>query len=276
MVHSNVSTDLLYLYAIIPAAELEEVEFPQLKGINQKTASYIIHKELAAIVTPVNFQDYSQQQIDLQLKNIEWLKEKAFHHHECISSIHKSFTVLPINFCTIFQNKQNLKDLLSEQYDMLLQKLTILKNKQEWNLKVFCRVDYALEYVANSNVTVTELKEKIQFMPKGKQFLMNKKLQQLIASELEKEQTKWINQIKIQLQSFILDSVLRRNWRKEVTEREEDMIGNFDFLIDENKSEQFLQEIQKIETSLEPFGCTFQVTGPWPPYHFSKLQMGNE
>jgi len=276
MVHIKVTRDFLYLYAIILATELEEIEFPQLKGIDEKVASYVIHKDLAAIVTPVNSPDYSQAQIDLQLKNIDWLQEKAFHHHECISAIHKYFTVLPINFCTIFQNKQNLESLLTEQYDELLKKLTFLKDKQEWNLKVFCKVDKALDYVTSSNTTVTELKEKIETMPKGKQFLMKKKLQQLITSEFEKEQGQWLYQIRHQLEPFVVDSVLRKNWGKDVTKREDDMIGNVDFLLEGDRSEVFLHEIQEIEKSFEAYGCTCKVTGPWPPYHFSKMQMVNE
>ena len=43
-----------------------------------------------------------------------------------------------MSLCTIFQNENNLESLLNDQYDVLLQKLTILKDKQEWNLKLFC------------------------------------------------------------------------------------------------------------------------------------------
>ena len=41
-----------------------------------------------------------------------------------------------MSLCTIFQNENNLESLLNDQYDVLLQKLTILKDKQEWNLKL--------------------------------------------------------------------------------------------------------------------------------------------
>ena len=95
MAHTTVKTDLIYLYGVILASELQETEVPPIIGIDQKKASIIRFKEVAAVITPVNSLKYSQQQIDLQLKDAEWLKQKAFHHHECISALHSQFTILP-------------------------------------------------------------------------------------------------------------------------------------------------------------------------------------
>jgi Gas vesicle synthesis protein GvpL/GvpF len=271
MTHTELETDFLYMYGVILAEELQKLEVPTIMGIDQNPTTIKIFKNLAAIITPINAQKFSQQQIDLKLKDAEWLKEKAFHHHQCITIIHQNFTVLPMSFCTIFQNESNLESLLNDQYDVLLQKLTINKDKQEFNLKLFCNTEKALSYVLGHNTSVIDLRGKLASMPKGKQFLMKKKLEHLIASELEEEQSRWWQDINQQLKSVVTDANLRRNWGREVTERKDEMIVNCDFLIDENKSEQFLNKIEDIEKSLEELGCTFHVTGPWPPYHFSKM-----
>lgn len=263
-------TDFIYLYGVILTEELVKTEVPTMVGIDQKNAIVLKFKELAAIITPVNPLQFSQQQIDLQLKNPDWLKEKAFHHHECISVINTQFTILPMSFCTIFQNEENLTTLLSEQYDVILQQLFRFKDKQEWNLKIYCDSRQALSYVVYHNPNVLELKENIANMPKGKQFIMKKKLDQLITNELEKEQSLWWQRIENQLQSIFSASRLRKNWGREITERNDDMIVNCDFLIDKKKTEQFLTKVQKLEWTFSELGCTFQVSGPWPPYHFSK------
>lgn len=268
---TKVKTDFLYMYGVILAEELQTTEVPSIMGIDQRTATIKIYKELAAVITPVNALDFSQQKIDLQLKDAEWLKEKAFHHHEVISVIQQNFNVLPMSFCTIFQNEENLESLLTDQYNMIFQKLLSLKDTQEWNIKMFCNTERALSYVINHNSAVVQLRENLASMPKGKQFLMKKKLEHLIASELEMEQSKWWGQINDLLKAFVTDTNLRKNWGKEVTERKDDMIVNCDFLVGKPKSEQFLNKIQEIEKSYETIGCIFQVTGPWPPYHFSKM-----
>jgi hypothetical protein len=270
MAHTKTDTDFIYLYGVILAEELENSDIPAIIGIDQKRVSIIYFKELAAVITPVNPHKYSQQQIDHLLKDPEWLKEKAFHHHEGISVIHNEFTILPMSFCTIFQNEDNLKSLLNEQYDMILHNLKTLKNKQEWNIKIYCNSKQALSYVVHHSPKVLELRENIANMPKGKQFIMKKKLDQMITNELEKEQSLWWQRIEQQLQSLFSVSRIRKNWGREITERTDDMIVNCDFLIDKKKSEQFLTKVQELEHPFSVLGCTFQVSGPWPPYHFSK------
>lgn len=273
MAQLDVDTEFLYMYGVIPAEELQTLEVPSIMGIDQNPATVKTFKEIAVITTQVSAQDFSQQQIDLQLKDAEWLKEKAFHHHECITAIYKNFTILPMSFCTIFQNEGNLESLLTDQYDAFRQKLSVLKGKQEWNLKLFRNTETALSYVLRHNTAVVDLSEKLTSMPKGKQFLMKKKLEQLIVSELEEEQSRWWVDINKHLKSLVAETNLRRNWGKEVTERNDEMIVNCDFLIDEDKTEQFLNKMEEIEKLFETMGCTFHVTGPWPPYHFSKMAM---
>lgn len=270
MTHTTLETDFIYLYGVILSEELQSSEVPVLVGIDQKKATVLHYKELAAVITPVNPHKFSQQQIDLQLKDPDWLKEKAFHHHECITAIHTHFTVLPMSFCTIFQKEENLFALLNEQYDVILQQLLRFKEKQEWNLKIYCHSEQAYSYVVHHNPSVLQLKENIANMPKGKQFIMKKRLDQLITNELEKEQSLWWQRMEQQLQSIFCDSRLRANWGREITERKDDMIVNCDFLIEKKKTEPFLAKVQELEHTFSAFGCTFQVSGPWPPYHFSK------
>lgn len=271
MSHTKVETGFLYLYGVILAEELEKADIPSILGIDQKIVTTKIYKQLAAVITSVNAQYFSQEQIDIQLKDAEWLKEKAFHHHEVISIIQQHFTVLPLSFCTIFQNNRNLESLLADQYDAIFQKLLSLKNQQEWNLKVFCNNEKALSFVLQHNKAVLDLREKLVLMPKGKQFLMKKKLENLITSELDVEQSKWWSEIQQHVTSVVSEINLRKNWGKEVTERKDEMIVNCDFLIENSKSEEFINRVIELEKLFEPLGCIFQVTGPWPPYHFSKM-----
>lgn len=271
MTQTEIETNFLYLYGIVFAKELQRSEVPIIMGIDQNPITVKIHKNIAAIITTVNPHHFSQQQIDLQLKDPEWLKEKALHHHECITSLHQNFTVIPLSLCTIFKNEKNLESYIESEYEGLLQKLTDIKDKREWNMKVFCHLETAFSHVLKNNTAVRDLREKLETMPKGKKFLMEKKLDHVIATEFEIEQSRWWKEINQQLKSFVIDTNLRRNWGKEVTNRKDEMMINCDFLIDEHKSEQFFQQVEEIEKSYEALGCTFHLTGPWPPYHFSKF-----
>ncbi|MEO2075603.1 MAG: GvpL/GvpF family gas vesicle protein [Bacillus sp. (in: firmicutes)] len=272
MSQTRVVTEYIYMYGVILSEELQSSVIPSILGMEQRGVTVKIFNGLAAIITPVSSQNFSQQQIDLQLKDAEWLKEKAFHHHEVISLIQQHFTTLPMSFCTIFESENNLVNLLTDQYDGILQKLNSLKGKQEWNVKLFCVIDRAQRYVIEHNPAVVELREQLKSMLKGKQFIMKKKLEQLVASQVEYEQSKWWKEIHDEISPYVNDLNLRQNWGKEVTDRTDDMIVNCDFLVDKANTTYFLNKVQELEDTFKEIGCSFQVTGPWPPYHFSKME----
>lgn len=270
----NEPENYLYVYGIIPCEEYRASGFHSLVGIDQKPANVVIHKAFAAITTPVNPQKFSQSNIDLLSKDLEWLQENAVHHHATIEDLNRQFTILPMSFCTIFQNEAKLVSLLEDKYDQIYDKIQSLKGKKEWNLKVYCRMEISKEFVYNNNPGIMQLKEKLQSMPAGKQFLMKKKLDHQIEEELAKEHGRWQAEIQQCLKPYINDSSLRSNWGKEITGRKDDMIVNCDFLVDYNLSDEFLKAIEETENKFGEKGCSFEVTGPWPPYHFSK--MGSE
>ncbi|MED4226367.1 GvpL/GvpF family gas vesicle protein [Neobacillus cucumis] len=271
MASTGAATDFLYLYGVILVEELQTKEVPSIMGIDGKAVSDVFYKRIAACYTPVNAQTFSQQQIELQLKDPDWLKDKAFHHHEIISEIHKNFTILPMSFCTVFQKMENLEAILKNQYNEILEKLHSLKDQQEWNLKVYYNTEKILNYINLHNPTVMDLKEKIPTMPKGKQFIMRKKLEQLISSQVELELAKWWQEISDELAFYVTTANLRKIWGREVTERKDEMMVNCDFLIAKETANLFFHKMKDLEKKYAEFGCGFQLTGPWPPYHFSKM-----
>jgi hypothetical protein len=263
--------EFVYLYGIIPFNEVEQKEVPLFDGINESHRFLIHYQDIMAVVCYVNQSEYSQEQIDLKIKNPKWLEQKAFHHHECISLIDKYSTILPFPFCTIFESENNVKLMLAEHYHILSQKLNTLHQKREWNLKIYYDSERLKSCVSENNPTVLAFQREIERMPKGKQFIMRKKLQQLIQEEVEKEQDKQIRELTEDLISFSTDYLIRKNWGKEITQRNDDMLLNGDFLVDKNNSEAFFTCIRNYERSFSNHGWFFQLTGPWPPYHFSKF-----
>jgi hypothetical protein len=264
-------SDYLYVYGIMPKEELSESVLPSIIGIDHQPTTAIKFKDIVAIATQVNPQIFSQQNMDSLSKNIDWLQENALHHHSCIEELNRCFTILPFSFCTIFQNEQKLLTLLNKRYVELSGKLQTLKGKEEWNLKVFCKLETTKHFVLENNPSIIELKDSLASMPKGKQFLMRKKIDLKIGEEIVKEFGNWQAEIQKYLTDIIEESSLRTNWGKEVTGRADEMIINCDFFVGKNMTDEFISAIHECEKLFSNRGCTFQVTGPWPPYHFSKM-----
>lgn len=264
-------TPFIYVYGLIPSKELQQKEAPSFIGIND-TQSYLKqYDEITAIVCPVSANEFSAQQVEIRLKDPNWLQEKAFHHHECIELIYRDFTVIPMSFCTIFQNEENLENMIANQYDVIIEKFYQLSAKEEWNLKVYCDAGSMKSYVAEYNSSVLAFVEELKHMPRGKQFIMKKKLERLLAAEVEKEQIERWEAIHQQLQNITSDCKVRKNWGKEITHRNDDMLFNCDYLIHKEQVEEFLHCIREKEQSYAELGWSFVLTGPWPPYHFAQM-----
>ncbi|MDN4524942.1 GvpL/GvpF family gas vesicle protein [Fictibacillus fluitans] len=268
---AQTATTFLYVYGICAAADIGNAERPELQGIGGEPVKISRYNGLAAILTEVDGDAFCQEQIDRQVKDADWLKKHAFHHHETVALFQQQFPLLPMSFCTIFEQDDKLQTLLRNQHDDILRKLDHLRGKQEWNIKMFCSPERLREFVQHKNPSVLSLEREMESMPKGKQFLMKKRLAMLVENELEREKNELWHQVITELEPLISEQLLRQNWGRDMTEITEEMVANCDVLIQIEEADEFFKSIETIEEELKEKGCIFHVTGPWPPYHFSKL-----
>jgi hypothetical protein len=275
MKQSVIQKDYLYVYGFTYLEEWKKTQLPSLTGIDERPLVMLPFEDIVAITTSVSSEKFSQEHLDANMKKTEWLKAKAFHHHECISSLYPHVTILPIPFGTIYKSGKNLRNLICSQKQLFLKRLASIKGKQEWNVKLYCDQEKSLSFTLHNNPAILELKEKLKTMPAGRQFLFKKKLEQLLVTQSESLQSQWWNEIHEQLYPFVSESHLRQNWSREVTERKDDMIANCDYLIPQDKVESFIDHIKELEDKYKEFGCFLQISGPWPPYHFSKMDKEN-
>lgn len=267
----NNNSRYLYLYGLIPSNEFIQEEAPLFNGIDQSPCFFTQYKHITAVVCAVNSEDFSQEQLEYKIKDPKWLEEKALHHHECINLLARYYTILPISFCTIFEHTDRLQQMLSAHYDPLSQKLDTLYQKQEWNVKFYYDSESMKSFISQHNPTVLAFQKELELMPKGKQFIMKKKLSQIVQAEVEKEQNNKISELTKELKGCSTDILVRKNWGKEISQRKEDMVLNCDFLVEINCVDKFLKRINEFEKASSSQGWILQVTGPWPPYHFSKM-----
>ncbi|HZG70115.1 MAG TPA: GvpL/GvpF family gas vesicle protein, partial [Chondromyces sp.] len=103
--------ELIYLYGLVPTNEMANESFPALKGFDNKSDMYTVRVEdITAIVCKLNAEEYSEDIIKDRTNNdMEWLQEKAFHHHETVMSLSKLYTIIPLKFCTLYKNQDSLE-----------------------------------------------------------------------------------------------------------------------------------------------------------------------
>lgn len=265
--------DLLYLYGLIPTNETTEQPFPTFKGFDGEREMFTIPLDnITAVVCELNAKEYSEESIKNKINNdMEWLQEKAFHHHETVLKLSKLYTVIPLKFCTMYKNQDSLtKTVQSTEYKME-STFALLAGNEEWNLKIYCDDEALKKQVSQKNSTIEAKRAEISELSKGKQFFENKKLDKLIDFELEEEKNRVSENVHVQLNEFVLQGNVKRNWSKDVTGKNENMTWNSVYLIPKSDVEPFLEQIQQYEKDMKEMGWHLEASGPWPAYHFSSF-----
>ncbi|PLS15732.1 gas vesicle protein GvpL [Bacillus sp. M6-12] len=265
--------NLIYLYGLVPTKEATEKSFPDAKGFDGKGDLYKIPiGNITAIVCSLDTVNYSEESIKDRINNdMEWLQEKAFHHHETVMKLSKIFTIIPLKFCTLYTGQESLETAVQSNESKMAETFALITGNEEWNLKIYCDDQLLKKQVSENNPAIEAKREEISQLPKGKQFFEKKKLDKIIDSELEEEKNRISEKIHLHLKKFTLKGNVKRTWSNDVTGRKDHMTWNSVYLISESEVEKFLEHIQQYEKDMRETGWQFEASGPWPAYHFSSF-----
>ncbi|MDY0394606.1 GvpL/GvpF family gas vesicle protein [Virgibacillus halophilus] len=107
----------VYLYALIPTHETNVKKLPEVKGFDDKNALYTLPLEdITAIVSDLDGDEFTEENIKEKVNNdMPWLQDKALHHHKVLTRLHQDYTIIPLKFCTIYNNVGSLKESVASQ-----------------------------------------------------------------------------------------------------------------------------------------------------------------
>lgn len=170
-------SDLLYLYGLIPTKEANKENLPSMKGFDGESELYSIEiGEVTAIVCDLPSSEYSEETIKDKVDNdMDWLQEKAFHHHETVLMVSKLYTIIPLKFCTLYKNEDSLKSSIEGNRNKLEATFEQLDGNEEWNVKIYCDDKLLKEQVSENNPSIEAKRKEISELPKGRQFFERKK-----------------------------------------------------------------------------------------------------
>jgi hypothetical protein len=262
--------NLLYVYGMVPTNEKEN--FPTFDHLGFDNKHPIIFKEIGkitAIVCNLDQDEFTKERIDELVQDPKWVEEKATHHHLVLSELHKNCTVIPLKFCTIYSSSQNLFEELNKKHDEIIDLLIKFKQRDGWNLKVYCDIEKIQTYVNEKDPAIIEMKEDIKKMKPGKQFLMKKKLEKKKSEKVKMEIERLSTMLDEQLKQYSFEYKEKKLWNKQITGRSEEMVSNRVYLVSNGEPlKNFKKQASKFLSDYKEYGFLLEITGPWPPYDF--------
>ncbi|HUG55556.1 MAG TPA: GvpL/GvpF family gas vesicle protein [Candidatus Limnocylindrales bacterium] len=124
-------SDLLYLYAIVPAEDAASLG--SARGIDGGSVRAVVEGQLAGVVGAVPSSDFEAEPLNENVRSADWLRPRAAAHQEVNAALlADAGAVVPCAFGTIFREERGVRELLRSRAAELAAKLDRVRGRAEW------------------------------------------------------------------------------------------------------------------------------------------------
>lgn len=257
----------IYLFCLTPENPLPQVTGTGINGKHPLAIETI--GKVAAIFSEVDLEDFSGPEAQTGLEDLAWIGPRALRHEEVIMAVMEQVPVLPVRFGTVFSSLEAMKEPLRRHRDTLSRFFRDTAGKKEWGLRAY--VDRPQVRSQIMAVRLAAEKEKLVSLSPGKRYF----LEQKIKGAVEREVISWLKgkgeDIMRIAQEVASSFSERRLLSREVTGMDEEMFFHGAFLVPD-RSVDILQGLTgEWNRHHEVQGIRLELSGPWPPYHFTPV-----
>jgi hypothetical protein len=183
-----------------------------------------------------------------------------------------SHTVLPMRYGTVASDKAEILEIIEERREIIKSLFDKVRGKVELGIKVLWNPEPIKEQVKRDDCEIGQLRAKMRKLQalskneraKGRLYLMEKLYDELVQRKVKIDGEKFISNILAKLSSLSFDKV----FAKFTTER---LLLSASFLVTKDKVADFELLVQQLIKQHQQL--SFLLTGPWPPYNFTKIQL---
>ena len=234
----------------------------------------ISHHGLAVLASEVPKAVFSGEAIRERLRDDAWVAARVLDHHRVLMTV-PGDAVLPLQFCTLFTDRQALVGALDRRRDDLLAALAAVHRAREWGVKLF--VDYAAfcRAVESTTPQLARLARRTAEAAPGAAFFLKRKLDDMTwqtALDAAAARAEAIH--------GGLAAAARAGGRQPIQPRtlggrRRDMLLNAAYLVPEEAEDRFRAVIDGLAAQHRAAGLRIEVVGPLPPYSFAGMQVGD-
>lgn len=254
----------VYLFCLARGALLPEL---QMEGLDRDAP--LLKEDISnvtALLCEVSLDEFSGPEADERLQDLSWVGPRAVRHGEVIEWVMQHSPVLPARFGTLFSSINSLRELLARNLGQISEFLDWVTGKHEWAVKaLLSRVEITDRLVMER---LADQSEALSTLSQGMRYFKERQ----IRAAVEKEIGSWIKTaLKASSSEFVEASA---DWqRRDIVFRTQEgsdleTVANWAFLVEGANEDGFKARLDEANAKHNPFGLSFQLSGPWPPYSF--------
>ena len=237
-----------YLYCILDG--IQDSNFENI-GLHGKKTYAISYKDISAVLSNIPFKDIKPEIDAITL------------HQRIIDEARLYGTILPARFGTIFRSDDGVKKMLTKSYKDLRSKITKLKDKDEYGLKII--IDKSdlkkFELLSHDTPEIKKIKKEISSSGKGTSYFLKMKMDEAIRNHTYKKIEELSGKIHEEMVKVAKESCLLKTDFDEI-------VLNAAYLVNRDEVGLFHKKLDQLKEKYETQGLTFHLSGPWAPYSF--------
>jgi hypothetical protein len=260
---------LVYVYGVARAEPAEEPAVLPHEGITVGAAVCSLAKgNLVAFVSPVPASQFGASELRAALMNDAWLRDRVLAHEKILEQLRQHRPLIPFRFCSIYRSLAHISQVLQRHQDEINQAIDRVCGASEWGLKLFCEPGVVRGRVEATSNAIGQMRKTIAEATPGTRFFLQKKVDHALTAEVAAAISRRVEQSQCCLGALARESASIPVQERAVHGKSSDMVWNVAYLIEEEALDEFRRALAALEEESAAHGFSYELTGPWPPYHF--------
>jgi hypothetical protein len=249
-----------YLYAV--ASDMAVPCPPGLKGVAGQDVRAVARSGLVAYVSTVPLDQFGEEPLRRSMEDLDWLGATAHAHHRVVEAVARLGPVAPVRLVTVYSGEEQVRRLLEERHDDFADALARVAGRQEWGVKAYV--------VKTEAAPAPEPSGQEPAASPGTAYLKRRQASLRTREESWRDAGAHAERIHDALRSVAVASRRHRAQDPQLSGRDEWMVLNGAYLVDEERAEEFARALDELRGQ----GIELELTGPWAPYSFTVLEEG--
>jgi Gas vesicle synthesis protein GvpL/GvpF len=264
---------VVYVYGVARAPHGRQSAPPRLEGIVPAApVRRLVHANLMAFVSAVPAAQFGPSEFRSAMNDAAWLKDRILAHEKVVEELRSSYDVVPFRFGTIYLNTSQASNALARHRRELRQALDRVRDASEWGVKLYCDQDTLRREIETNSDSIRQLRDMLGLASPGVRFFLQKKYAKALDGETAVTIASAMGRIRQSLDSCACESTEIEVQPAAVHGRSADMVMNAAYLVAAGSLGPFRQMFAALQEEFAAHGFDYELTGPWPPYHFVSVR----
>jgi hypothetical protein len=256
-------TSIWYVYGIVPAT-VSSSSAPT--GIGGEPVVTVGRGDIAALATELDAEAYTPFAIEAGVGDVAWIAPRAQAHNDVVSWANQPGPVVPLHMWTLFSDRDAVEEMLERRSSALSGLLEELRDVDEYGLRVFADAAALAKSATETDAEAAELERQALESGPGQRYLIERKLERTRRDAARARARRVADEVYETLAEHSVKAA--HDTIPASSGAEVGAVVSAAFLVSRKKLAGFQRALADLSREHGSAGFRFDLTGPWPPYHF--------